>query len=62
MNKTLRVECLNLAWFRNPANSTNKFKRSYTYNQERPHQNLGYKTPDHYEILNQELCFSVVAA
>ncbi len=63
LNKTLRVECLNLAWFRNLSELNEQIQAwSYTYNQERPHQNLGYKTPDHYEILNQELYFSVVAA
>ena len=35
---------------------------SYSYNQERPHQNLGFKTPDNYEVLNQKFYFSVVAA
>jgi len=63
LNKTLRVECLNLAWFKNLAELNEQIQAwSYTYNQERPHQNLGFKTPDHYEILNKKLYFSMVAA
>jgi putative transposase len=63
LNKTLRTECLNLEWFSNIAELNKQIQVwSYTYNQERPHQNLAYKTPDHYEVLNQKFYFSVVAA
>ena len=63
LNKTLRMECLNLAWFKNLAELNEQIQAwSYSYNQERPHQNLGFKTPDNYEVLNQKFYFSVVAA
>lgn len=63
LNKTLRTECLNLAWFRDIPELNEQIQAwSYSYNHERPHQNLGYKTPDMYEMLNQNLYFSVVAA
>ncbi len=53
LNKTLRTECLNLAWFKSLCELNEQIQAwSYTYNQERPHQNLGFKTPDDYEILN----------
>jgi transposase InsO family protein len=57
------MECLNLAWFKNLAELNEQIQAwSYSYNQERPHQNLGFKTPDNYEVLNQKFYFSVVAA
>jgi len=63
LNKTLRAECLNLKWFANLAELNAALQNWWMeYNTERPHQNLGYKTPDDYEILNQNFYFKVVAA
>jgi transposase InsO family protein len=63
LNKTLRTECLNLAWFKDLIELNEQIQAwSCTYNQERPHQNLGYKSPDQYEVLKQKFYFSVVAA
>jgi putative transposase len=63
LNKTLRIECLNLAWFGSLGELNEQIQAwSYSYNQERPHQNPGYITPDQYEILNQKFYFSAVAA
>jgi transposase InsO family protein len=35
---------------------------SVAYNTLRPHQSIGYKTPDRFEILNQKTYFTLVAA
>lgn len=63
LNKTLRVECLNLAWFSDLASLNAEIQRWWqVYNSQRPHRNLGYKTPDSHEINNQNFYFKAVAA
>lgn len=45
-NGRLRDECLNLEWFRNPAEATVVIETwRQQYNMERPHSSLGYVTP-----------------
>lgn len=62
LNKTLRVECLNLTWF-DSLEQLNEELQSWwqVYNSERPHRNIGYRTPDQYEADNQNFFFSAVA-
>ena len=63
LNKTLRTECLNLSWFQSLEELNEEIQAwSQIYNLERPHKNLGNIAPDHYEIINQNLYFSAVAA
>lgn len=53
LNKTLRVECLNLHWFENLQKLNQSIQSwSVDYNTERPHENLKRQTPLEYEIDN----------
>ena len=62
LNKTLRVECLNLHWFENLQKLNESIQSwSVDYNTERPHENLNRQTPLEYETANQDLYFKVVA-
>ena len=50
LNKTLRVECLNLCWFTSLEELNEEIQTwSQTYNCLRPHENLGNLTPEQYE-------------
>lgn len=63
LNKTLRKECLNLHWFTSMEELNESIQAwSVTYNQLRPHKNLGYQSPLTYEKLNENFYFKVVAA
>lgn len=63
LNKTLRVECLNLEWFSSLAVLNEKVQAwSVIYNTIRPHSSIGYQTPDELELQNQNLYFKLVAA
>ncbi|NJN44947.1 MAG: IS3 family transposase [Anaerolineae bacterium] len=63
LNKTLRVECLNLNWFSSMEELNESIQQwSVIYNQVRPHENLGYLSPMNYEQTNKNLYFCVVAA
>ena len=54
LNKTLRVECLNLHWFKSLELLNQSIQNwSVQYNSQRPHQNLKFCTPDEYETNNQ---------
>lgn len=62
LNKTLRVECLNLHWFENLQKLNESIQAwSVDYNTERLHENLGRQTPLEYETDNQDLYFKAVA-
>lgn len=62
LNKTLRVECLNLEWFSSLEALNEKIQEwSVIYNTIRPHSSISYKTPDELELHNQNLYFRVVA-
>lgn len=61
LNKTLRVECLNLNWFTNLSQLNADLQRWWLdYNGLRPHDNIGYITPDMYEIENKKFYYSAV--
>jgi len=63
LNKTLRVECLDLNWFQSLTELNQSIQDwSVIYNQVRPHSSIGYKSPTSYENLNQNFYFRVVAA
>lgn len=63
LNGTLRVECLNLEWFRSMEELNEHIQEwAVTYNTIRPHSSIGYKTPDELELLYQNLYFRPVAA
>lgn len=63
LNKTLRVECLNLEWFPSLAVLNEKIQQwSVIYNTIRPHSSISYQTPDEIELQNQNLYFKLVAA
>ncbi len=63
LNKTLRVECLNLSWFNSLDEINSELQEwSVVYNGLRPHQNLGYLTPMSYEKLNENFYQKAVAA
>ena len=63
LNKTLRIECLNLCWFTSMEELNEEIQSwSQVYNHLRPHENLGNKTPDYYENQKQNLYYSAVAA
>ncbi len=63
LNKTLRVECLNLEWFPSLALLNEKVQRwSVIYNTVRPHSSIGYQTPDELELQNKNLYFKMVVA
>ena len=63
LNKTLRVECLNLHWFQSMNELNENIQDwSVTYNQVRPHKNLGYISPVKHENESQNFYFQAVAA
>lgn len=63
LNKTLRVECINLHWFTSMAELNAKIQAwSVTYNQKRPHSSLGYQAPIKFENSNKNFYYNVVAA
>ena len=63
LNKTLRVECLNLSWFNSLHELNTELQDwSVTYNSLRPHQNLGYYAPINYESRNDNFYKRLVAA
>ena len=54
LNKTLRVECLNLTWFTTMQELNEELQDwSQTYNWDRPHSSLNHQTPAEYEIEHQ---------
>ena len=62
LNGTLRKECLNLNWFHSLEEINTLLDSWYkTYNFDRPHSSLQYKTPHDFENLNQNLYFNVVS-
>ena len=63
LNKTLRVECLNLTWFTTLEELNEEIQNwSQTYNLDRPHSSLSQQTPAEYEIEQQEFYYPAVAA
>jgi len=63
LNGTLRRECLDLDWFENLAHLNQAVQGWwYTYNTIRPHSSIKYKTPDEFELNNQNFYFRAVAA
>lgn len=63
LNKTLRVECIDQHWFTSMEELNECIQDwSVTYNQLRPHENLGYLSPMKYEEVNKQLYFCLVAA
>jgi len=63
LNKTLRIECLNLTWFKSIEQLNEEIQAwSITYNLHRPHDNLGKITPEQYEIEHNKFYFQPVAA
>ena len=63
LNKTLRIECLNIHWFTAMDELNDSIQSwSVTYNQFRPHENLRYLSPMNYEDANKNLYFCMVAA
>lgn len=61
LNGTVRRECLNLNWF-NSLDEINQLLGKWykTYNFDRPHASLKFKTPQAFENLNQNLYFNMV--
>ena len=60
LNKTLRVECLDLTWLRNLELLNEELQAwSQTYNVHRPHKSLGRISPEQYENQNQKFYYSV---
>ena len=63
LNKTLRVECLNLTWFTSMDELNEEIQNwSQTYNLARPHASLLQQTPAEYETENQKFYYLPVAA
>jgi len=63
LNKTLRVECLNLHWFKSLKLLNESIQTWFMeYNDERPHTNLKRITPKEYELNNQNFYYKPVAA
>ena len=63
LNKTLRIECLNLCWFNSIEEINTELQAwSMTYNNLRPHQNLNYRAPMSYEKLNDNFYQRLAAA
>ena len=61
LNGTMRTECLNLNWFYSLDEINQLLGQWYkTYNFDRPHSSLKYKTPVTFENLNQNLYFRMV--
>jgi putative transposase len=60
LNGTVRRECLNLNWFNSLDEVNDLLGHWYkSYNFDRPHSSLKYKTPAAFENLNQNLYFRV---
>lgn len=63
LNKTLRQECLDLTWYHSMETLNEEIQIwSQTYNELRPHKNLGRIPPAQYEIDNQNFYYQAVAA
>lgn len=63
LNKTLRKECLNLTWFTTMSALNDSIQEwSQTYNLVRPHESLGYKSPNDYETEHANLYYRMVPA
>ena len=63
LNGTVRRECLNLNWFNSLDEVNDLLGHWYkSYNFDRPHSSLKYKTPAAFENLNQNLYFRVAPA
>ncbi len=63
LNKTLRVECLNLHWFHSMEELNEELQAwSMAYNFERPHENLNHLTPELFEIKHADFYSDTVAA
>ena len=63
LNKTLRVECLDLTWFTTLEELNEEMQHwSLTYNLDRPHASLGHQTPAEHELEHQQFYYSAVAA
>lgn len=61
LNKTLRVECLNLNWFTSLPLLNQDLQQWWSdYNSCRPHDSIGNTTPDLYEIENKNFYYSAV--
>ena len=62
LNKTLRIECLNLCWFTSMEELNEEIQSwSHVYNHLRPHENLGNSTPEQYENKKEVLYYSVAS-
>jgi len=60
-NGTVRKECLNLNWFHSLDEVNDLPGHWYkSYNFDRPHSSLKYKTPVSFKSLNQNLYFRLV--
>lgn len=58
LNGTMRTECLNLNWFYSLDEINHLLGQWFnTYNFDRPHSSLQYKTPAAFETLHQNLYF-----
>ncbi|MEM9681413.1 MAG: integrase core domain-containing protein, partial [Bacteroidota bacterium] len=63
LNGTLRKECLNLEWFESMESLNEQIQKWWdVYNFHRPHSSIGYKTPDEFEMDNQNFYLKTVAA
>jgi putative transposase len=63
LNGTARRECLNLNWFNSLEEVNELLGKWYkTYNFDRPHSSLKYKTPVAFEKSNTNLYFRMVPA
>ena len=61
LNKTLRVECLNLNWFTSLPQLNEDLQKWWSdYNSCRPHDNIENITHDRYEIKNQNFYYLAV--
>jgi putative transposase len=61
-NGTLRTECLNLEWFKSMEDLNEQIQEwRVVYNTPRPHDSIGFQTPDEFEQINENLYFSSVA-
>lgn len=63
LNGTVRKECLNLNWFHSLDEVNDLLGHWYkSYNFDRPHSSLKYKTPVAFENLNKNLYFKMAPA
>lgn len=61
LNGTLRNECLNLEWFESLQQLNQKLQEwSMTYNHQRPHSAIKFKTPAQFEEINHLLYYNLV--